>query len=284
MKVFISWSGERSRAVAKALYQWLPDVVPQSVRLWLSKTDIDKGANWHIQLAEGLQDAQFGIICLTPENFTAPWLIFEAGAIFRAMVSSGRARVWTYLFHLKPTDVTGPLAEFQHTLAERGETRQLMQAINAAVERGSEEALLPERVDRRFNQWWPELEQVLQSIPEPQEKLEPIRSPTAMLEELLERMRSLEKHLINADPRLAKLEEEARVRAEMSLAEKRIRWLISNVKSVSQNTETLRQAQAVINDTTALLQRLQSGELRFSSQAERLHHLVMQLRKEITSE
>ena len=44
-KVFISWSLPRSKAVAEALHDWLPIVVP-SIETWMSAADFDKGAKW----------------------------------------------------------------------------------------------------------------------------------------------------------------------------------------------------------------------------------------------
>ena len=42
-KVFISWSGDRSRKIGEALRDWLPDVLPL-VDAFLSTEDIEKGA------------------------------------------------------------------------------------------------------------------------------------------------------------------------------------------------------------------------------------------------
>ena len=44
MKVFISWSGERSRLVAQELGPWLKKVI-QSVEPWIS-TDMERGIKW----------------------------------------------------------------------------------------------------------------------------------------------------------------------------------------------------------------------------------------------
>ncbi len=71
MKAFISWSGPRSKAVAEALHDWLKEAV-QSVDPWISSEDIRKGKRWSIQLAQQLESTQVGVICLTPENLTAP--------------------------------------------------------------------------------------------------------------------------------------------------------------------------------------------------------------------
>lgn len=40
MKVFINWSGTRSKAVAKALHDWLKNIFPNQVEPWMSDIDL----------------------------------------------------------------------------------------------------------------------------------------------------------------------------------------------------------------------------------------------------
>ena len=51
MKVFISWSGERSESLAKALRKWFP-LVLHYVDPWLSQSDIQAGERWSIEIAK----------------------------------------------------------------------------------------------------------------------------------------------------------------------------------------------------------------------------------------
>ena len=84
MRVFISWSGTKSRLLAEALRDWIPYVLP-SAEPWMSATDIVPGARWSIEIASQLDTANVGIICLTPENIDAPWIMFEAGALSKTL-------------------------------------------------------------------------------------------------------------------------------------------------------------------------------------------------------
>lgn len=129
MKVFISWSGERSKAVAEALHDWLPNVI-QTVRPWVSLADIEKGTRWSTDIAAQLEECRIGLICLTPENLSAPWLLFEAGALSKTLE---KTFVCPYLVNLQPADVRGPLSQFQMTTAEKEETRKLLHTINKAL-------------------------------------------------------------------------------------------------------------------------------------------------------
>ena len=88
MKVFVSWSGTRSRLIARELSAWLKDVF-QGIETWMSEADIKAGARWADKLSEELQRSNFAVMCLTPENMGSPWMLFEAGAISRSVERGG---------------------------------------------------------------------------------------------------------------------------------------------------------------------------------------------------
>lgn len=183
MKVFISWSGEASRLVAQALREWLPQII-QAVKPWLSEKDINKGARWHSDLAKNLEETSVGIFCLTKENLTAPWILFEAGAVSKKVEESF---VCTYLIGLTHGDVTEPLSQFQATIANKKEdTRKLLMTINQALK---ENALKEDQLNKAFEKWWPDLEEKLKSKPFP--KPESKRDTRELLEEILSIVREL---------------------------------------------------------------------------------------------
>jgi hypothetical protein len=181
--IFISWSGVTSEAVATALANWLPLVI-QSLKPWVSTQDIQKGQRWAEEIAEKLEEAQFGILCLTPENLEAPWLLFEAGAIAKLRKQS---RVCTYLLNLRPSDVAWPLAMFQATEATKKSTLEMLLSMNSRL--GSA-AIPEERLRLTFDLLWPQLEARLAVISAmPTET--PKRSSTDMLSEILMIVRQL---------------------------------------------------------------------------------------------
>jgi hypothetical protein len=157
MKVFISWSGERSRAVAESLHDWLPSVI-QAVQPWMSVNDIEKGTRWRSGLANELEQVSVSLICLTPENLEAPWINFEAGALSKQQQNS---YVCTFLFGLEPIDVREPLAQFQSTKAEKLDVRKLVHTINRVL---ADSALPETKVNEAFEVWWPKLETRLTGI------------------------------------------------------------------------------------------------------------------------
>jgi hypothetical protein len=153
----MSWSGERSKALAEAVHDWLPNVI-QAVEPWMSANDVDKGTRWRAGLANELEQATVSIICLTPENLNAPWLNFEAGALSKQTTSS---LVCTLLLGLDPIDVREPLAQFQATKAEKDDLRKLVHTINRQL---GDSALPEPKIIEAFDVWWPKFDEPLSVI------------------------------------------------------------------------------------------------------------------------
>jgi len=54
MKIFMSWSGAKSRSFAEEFKPWLEQVLP-GTDVWLSSEDIDKGTIWFTEIIGELE-------------------------------------------------------------------------------------------------------------------------------------------------------------------------------------------------------------------------------------
>jgi hypothetical protein len=107
-----------------------------------------------MKILSNLENAQGGLLCLTPQNLKAPWIHFEAGTLLGKLV-------YPFLFDVSPTKLGPPLSCFQATRAVREDTRNLIHAIN----KSAGECELPELiVDTLFDRYWPILEKRLNTI------------------------------------------------------------------------------------------------------------------------
>ncbi|MER7579979.1 TIR domain-containing protein [Kitasatospora sp. NPDC097691] len=199
LKVFLSWSGETSRRVAELLKGWLPDVL-QALDPWVSSQDISKGSRASREISDELEGANFGIICVTAGSQQSQWVNFEAGALSKQI---SEAHVMPFLIDLKPTDLTGPLAQFQATSSQsRDDVLKLVLDLNNALR---EAAVAPDRVRRTFDRYWPDLEKELGEIRSggaADSNLEPRRPQAEMVEEVLLLMRQQERRLVDIETRL----------------------------------------------------------------------------------
>ncbi len=125
--IFLSWSKGRSREVAIALKRLMARVLSEAgiapppgkgpgEDLVLLSLDLPKGGNWSQDLADSLENALAGIICVTPENVNAPWLLFEAGALIRC---GTKVALFPLLLDIPPTAIDGPLGITQATVLMR---------------------------------------------------------------------------------------------------------------------------------------------------------------------
>lgn len=199
LKIFLSWSGDRSQRLAQSLNEWLRLLFGDAVEPWMSQSEIEAGKRWSAAISSELSTCNFGILCLTPENVTAPWLLFEAGALAKSL---DEARVIPVLFHLEFSEISSPLSDFQAKKCDKDGIRDVVLSINRAADKRDNE----DRVSQLFELAWPRLCEKIDGIPE-NEADKQRRAPDAVMEELVSsvraldsRFRSLEHIYIEAPP------------------------------------------------------------------------------------
>lgn len=181
MNVFISWSGKTSGELAKVLRDWLPSVI-QSVKPYFSTDDIEKGTRGNTMLAQELEEASIGILCLTRENLEASWIMFEAGALSKSL---DKSRVCPILFgDLSTTDLQGPLTNFQASKFSKEDMLKVLTTIN---KQSGETALEVTVLNNVFEKWWPELDQKVKEVlsQAPRDTMGKVRTDRELLEEIL---------------------------------------------------------------------------------------------------
>lgn len=152
MKIFLCWSGDRSRHVAQEFEKFLKDLNQELPGLKKDPFDpfrsanIEKGLPWFQAVESELASAQAALVSITPENCTSPWMHYEAGAVANRMgiaMSKGedkataetlKGRLFTYLFGMNASELQGPLAAYQSTAATYDDTRALVRRLLTLAE------------------------------------------------------------------------------------------------------------------------------------------------------
>lgn len=183
MKVFISWSGKRSKALANALKEWIPHIV-QHAEMWVSDKDISAGDRWAQEISGELESSNFGILCITPENLSSEWILFEAGALSKSMQDS---KVIPLLFGLELQDLRPPLSQFQALKVDEQGMLNTLKAINSVSETKAKEDIIESLVPAL----WPKLQEKLDKIPDKEEIEKHMRPQTEILEDLVSQVRGL---------------------------------------------------------------------------------------------
>lgn len=109
MKIFISWSGEKSKKIAGLIRNFLVGIFRDEVEIFLSTRDIEHGEQWFNKIINELSTANYGVFIITDENKTAPWMLFEAGVLYRGV---SRNRLSLFLIDNSPKEICDPLNRF----------------------------------------------------------------------------------------------------------------------------------------------------------------------------
>ncbi len=225
MKVFISWSGEESHAVAQVLRAQLPCLI-NAVKPFVSSEDIDKGAAWFQNIGAELESSDFGILCLTGSNQNSKWVQFEAGALAGRF---SKARVAPLLINTSAASIKPPLSQFQLTdLGNKDDFFKLVASINASL---GDAALSLDVLKGSFENWWNPFAQKIKNATSktPKKDDKPAeRSEKEILEEILGIVRSLRRDDPAPELPLPDLVEELRKKINKPSARKTLTDLIAD--------------------------------------------------------
>lgn len=126
LRIFISYSGKRSRVLAFKVHELLATFLP---RIQVAIYGPESGSRHLEILGSELELLSFGIFCLTPENLYSPWIHFEAGAISKLR---SQAVAVPLLFDVRPSSLPPPLNQFGARVADSNGITTMLQDIAGA--------------------------------------------------------------------------------------------------------------------------------------------------------
>lgn len=180
-------------------------LIVQHAKPWVSDKDISAGDRWAQAIAGELESSNFGILCITPENLTSEWILFEAGALSKAMQD---AKVIPLLFGLELSDLSGPLSQFQALKVDEQGMLNALKAINDVSEVKTDGAT----IERLVPALWPQLQEKLDEIPDKEVSERHMRPQTEILEDLVSQVRGLGARMRELDPEMMERDIEYRER------------------------------------------------------------------------
>ena len=199
VKVFVSWSGPRSKKLAQAVRDWIP-LVLHFVEPWMSDKDISAGERWSQSVGKQLESCNFGIMCITRENMSSQWVLFEAGSLAKSLSDS---KVIPLLLDVDYSEISGPLAQFQAKKADRDGMRDVIESVN----RTAGEIVPQAQADKLFAALWPDFEDQLGQIPsDTGTAAAPARSQHEILEDLVAGVRTMDVRMRRLFERLEQAE------------------------------------------------------------------------------
>lgn len=159
MKLFLSWSGERSKEFAKAARIWMETIFDEEIEYFMSDDDVQPGQRWVRELSNSLDETDLGILFLTSENLSSQWIAFEAGWMARRLAEG---TVFPLLLDIDPEKVSGPLSEFQCKRADLKGMQDIAKAINNKLTKLIKPAILERRVRGGMQDFEAQLNPIIQ--------------------------------------------------------------------------------------------------------------------------
>ena len=167
--IFISFSKRVTQDAAQVIVEIIQSIYPKSssnVAVFLSSQEIKAGA-FKGQILEAMKNAKFAISILTPENFNAPWLMYEAGALSLAVERNG-GHLMPYLFCRHGSKREDAIVDFQYVeyqINHKDNQEQLVRLLINLNESLSESNWVDElKIRSKIDSLWDSVSQRLDRI------------------------------------------------------------------------------------------------------------------------
>jgi len=126
IQIFVSWSMPASRVTAERAHEFLRKLFP-TFKFFISSENISSGQRWFDVVSDKLSKCTIGIIVVTRENITRPWIHYEAGALAKLVEKS---RVMPLLCGLGPSAIAEtPLSAFQASELSKAGIKRIADSI-----------------------------------------------------------------------------------------------------------------------------------------------------------
>lgn len=155
---------------------------------WMSNSDIQPGDRWSNEVARQLQLSNFGILCVTAENLSSPWILFEAGALAKSV---DEGRVVPLLFELDFSSISGPLAQFQAKKCDQEGLSEIVVGIN----KGAPQPIDDQRLSKLLDALVPKFYEMIKGIPADTSASKKKREQGEILEDVVSVTRSTDQKI-----------------------------------------------------------------------------------------
>lgn len=188
MDIFLSWSGDQSKAIAEKFKSFLSKTIQQA-NPYISSQNIDLGSIWSRSLMKEATQRKFGLIFITSENKSSPWIHYEAGCLMKDLDED---RVVPILFGIKKGDVKGPLSLLQMIEFDKDSVVDLLKQIN----QGTANPIGLDNFTEIFETFFPKAFEEIQDLMSKGNNTKSERDPQDLLYEMLGNTREIKKMVI----------------------------------------------------------------------------------------
>lgn len=167
MKIFLSWSGNRSKEIALLLKKFLEGLFRNDVNVWMSHESITYGSMSIQEIHTALINSDKCIALITEDNISSPWIMYEAGTIMgqnsaNTVKANNRDIIIPILFDdISDLKFVGnPLNQFQRLQYNRKTMLRLVKQFNGATRSFTEDDIL----EKQFSLNWSALNKEIKAI------------------------------------------------------------------------------------------------------------------------